>query len=61
VEPTAAQRSQVPVSLPTNRWIWGRVVSEAAPDAAVARDRDGFFFGLAFTVDRKSWGLNLLE
>jgi hyaluronan synthase len=60
VEPTADQRRHIPASLPTHRWIWGRVVSEAAPEAA-ARDRDGFFFGLAFTVDRKSWGLNLLE
>jgi hyaluronan synthase len=61
VEPTGAQRGQVPASLPTHRWIWGRVVSEGAPDAAATRDRDGFFFGLAFTVNRASWGLNLLE
>jgi hyaluronan synthase len=60
VEPTADQRRHIPARLPTNRWIWGRVVSEAVPDEA-ARDRDGFFFGLAFTVDRKAWGLNLLE
>ncbi len=61
VEPTAAQRRHIPASLPTHRWIWGRVVSEAAPDVAAVRDRDGYFFGLAFTVDRKSTVLNYVE
>jgi hyaluronan synthase len=61
VEPSAFQRTQLTVNLPTHRWIWGRVVSEATVDPTTTRERDGYFFGLSFTLDRKSVGLNWLE
>jgi hyaluronan synthase len=54
VEPTPAQRTAIPPGLLTHRWMWGRVVSEVPSDAAVARERDGYLFGIAFAVDRTS-------